>query len=303
MAGADPSLSMDARQHFLQALRRMLRPIIRMLIRHGIRYHEFADVARGAYVESAVRDGINGVALNSRDEVAVATGIPRQRVDHYIDDEGALATAEPTLTDVVTEVLHRWHTIPSYLDSDGAAVELELDTPSGPSFRRLVAEVSPGADADRVLEEFLRAKSVVYSADNRIRALTRCFIWPEGHISSVEYMGAALANLIQTHEFNFNTANLEGKRLDRSVFADRGLCREFLPDFQRLAMDRANQLLSDLDDWFAQQSDAHANAAGPRAATGVEVYLYVDPPPDQRVLSELIQPRRKLTCTDDGAAR
>ena len=46
-------------EHLLVALRRILRPIVGILIRAGIRFEEFSDVARGVFVESAIRDGLD----------------------------------------------------------------------------------------------------------------------------------------------------------------------------------------------------------------------------------------------------
>ena len=152
MSSVAPGLSIDARRHFLHALRRVLRPIIRLLIRNGIRYDEFADVARGAYVESAVRGGIDRIANPTRDQVALITGIPRQRVDHYIDDEDALPMADTPSTSTLVEILHRWHTDPRYLGPAGTPLELDLDAPSGPSLQSLVAQVDPSANRAVMLE-------------------------------------------------------------------------------------------------------------------------------------------------------
>src|SRR5215469_8986221 len=95
-------LSSDARKHLLFAVRRVLRPIVRLLIRVGIDYDEFADVARGAYIESAIRDGSNAT-LPTRDRVAFVTGVSRQQVDYYIDNKRAMPAVAPTLARVVTE--------------------------------------------------------------------------------------------------------------------------------------------------------------------------------------------------------
>ena len=300
MSSVGPGLSIDARRHFLHALRRALRPIVRLLIRNGIRYDQFADVARGAYIESAVRDGIAASPKPTREQIALITGIPRQRVDHYIDDEGSLPEAKSTLTNVLVEILHKWHTDPRYLSPDGAPLALELDTASGPTFQGLIAEVTSQTKFELVLEELLQAKSITYSDERRVRAVTRCFIWPQGGAASIEHFGTALTQLIETHEYNFNSAHSDNKRLERSVFADQGLNRDLLPKFQAHAQARADQLLLDLDDWLGRCADANDEHPGPRVETGVNVFLYVDPPPDTRALSTLAQPCRQEALWNNG---
>ncbi|MDE2262842.1 MAG: hypothetical protein KGL45_09990, partial [Gammaproteobacteria bacterium] len=85
--------SSDARKQLLYALRCVLRPIIRILIRAGIRFDEFSEVARGVYIESAIRDGVDHAGALTRERVAMATGVTRQQVDYYIENEGALPVA------------------------------------------------------------------------------------------------------------------------------------------------------------------------------------------------------------------
>ncbi len=299
MSGADPALSLDARRHFLHALRRVLRPIIRLLIRHGIGYAEFADVARGAYVESAIRDRADGGARPTRQQVAQITGIPRDRVDYYIDDEDALPTTNSTLADGMTEVLHKWHTDPRYLSPEGIPLELEFETRSGPSFQGLVAEVNAEASPASVLEELLKAKSVVYADENRLRVVTRCFIWPGSWPHGIENFGTALAQLIQTLEYNFNSANAKNNRLERFVSADQGLPAPLLPSFHDFAKERTNHFLLDIDDWLARFSDTTATQDKSRTEAGVNVFFFVEPSPDPKTLSTLTQPARDM-ATPEG---
>jgi len=289
MSNVDPAATTDSRRHFLLALRRILRPIIRLLIRNGIGYAEFADVARGAYVESAIRNSVKDGTKPSRAQVALVTGIPRQRVDHYIDDEGALPTTKSTLTNVLVEILHKWHTDPRYLDPAKVPLELEIETPSNPSFRDLVAEIDTEVSPAVILDELLRAKSVTYSGDRRIRALTRCFIWPQGDVASIEHFGTALTQLVETYEYNFNSAHVDNKLLERSVFADQGLPRKLLPEFQAHAKARTDQFVLDLDDWLATCVDGDTTHSDVYATAGVTVFLYVDPPAETKTLSELVQ--------------
>lgn len=295
MSSVDPALSLDARRHFLLALRRVLRPIIRLMIRNGIGYAEFADVARGAYVESALRDTIDDGTKMTRDDVARVTGIPRQRVDHYIDDEGAQPKALSTMTRVLSEVLHYWHTDRRYLGPNDSPIELKLDATSGPSFKSLVKQINPEENPELVLEELLRTASITYVDEQHVRALTRYFIWRRDSTAGIEYFGTSLARLTRTLEHNAKFTNADEKRLERCVFADKGLPRHLLPSFQDHALERTNEFLSDLDDWLARFSDTTESKEDARVSTGVNIFLYVEEPPDQRALATLIQPRRTET--------
>jgi hypothetical protein len=293
MGSVESSLSIDARPHFLQALRRVLRPIIRLMIRSGIRYDEFIDVARGAYVESAIRDGIGTTANPTREQIAWATGIDRQRVDHYIDDDGALPAARVTMNRVVIEVLHKWHTDPKYLDTQGTPVELDLTETGTHGFGSLVAEINPEVDPASVLERLLQAKTVVYSSENQLRTVTRFFIRQGDDEGSIEHFGEAIAHLIETHVYNFDPKSTNSKRLDRAVFPDHGLPMRLLKPFQACVRERAEQFLLDVDDWLARNSDRMPRKTSKEVRAGVNVFFYVDPEPDSRSLSSLVRPRQK----------
>ena len=285
----------DARKQLLYALRRFLRPIIRVLVRADIRFDEFVERARGVYIESAIRDGVDHMGTPTRERVSLATGVTQQQVDYYIENEGALPTADPTLHHVVSEVLHSWHTLPRYQGPYGIPVELEFEKAYGPSFSDLVSMVDPNARPGLVLDALLKAGSVAYSGEKHIRAASRAYIDPDGMSPSrIEEFGTTLTRFVQTLEHNFNPANAETKRLERFVAADKGLPREQVPAFEAHARARAKQFLTDLDSWLAHYSKMNSGELGPRVKTGVNVFFYVDPPLEEGPLSALVQPSRRL---------
>ena len=272
------------------------------MIRVGIRYDEFADVSRGAYVESAVRDGIGEIKHATRDQIAWATGISRERVDHYIESTKPLPVDGIAPISLMSEVLHRWYTDPQYQGPSGVPLEIEINAASAPSFHDLVKQIDAEAAPEPVLEELLRAGAVTHSGAQRVRAVTRCFIWPKGAFPLFQYFGVTLAQLIETHEHNLTCTDAKKKRLERSVFAERGLSERLLPSFHAFAKDRADQFLTDLDDWLGGLAHSLAKETGPRMEAGVDVYFYVETPADTQDLTTLVQYSRHATPPDDPTA-
>ena len=300
MSGVDDNLSVDTRRHFLQALRRVLRPIVRLMIRSGIRYDEFVDVARGAYVESAIRDADRSGPPLTRDQVAWITGIRRELVDHYIDSYEPCATTSPIATHIATEVLHKWHTDRRYLGPSGTPLELDFNAAAGPSFENLVAEVDAQSNPGIILDELLGAGSVVRSGDNHVRALSRFFIWPDNGQQRIECLGTTLAHMIETFEYNLGSPDSGNKRLERTVSTDRGISSELLNSFHAFARERGEQLLTDLDDWLGERRYRIANDVGPRFGIGVNIFFYVEPPVDRTSISALVLPGHTPTRFDGG---
>lgn len=282
--------SNEVRKQLLYALRRVLRPIVRLLIRAGVRFDEFADLARGVYVESAIRDGANHFGSPTRERIAVITGVTRHQVDYYIDNEGALPSADPTMAAVLLEVLQKWHTDPQYVGPYGIPLELEFELPSGRSVRSLVAMVDRKANPGLILEELLRVGSVVHSGEKHFRAVSRAFMMPESMSpQQIEYFGKALTRLASTLEHNMNPKNVE-KRLERFVVADRGLPPDVIPAFEEYARAKTADLLVDLDNWLIPYSSLDPDPSSvQRISTGLNVFLYVEPPKNEEPLESLMQ--------------
>jgi Family of unknown function (DUF6502) len=291
MPANGPELSSDARRQLLYAVRKVLGPIVRLLIRIGISYQEFADLARGVYVESAIKDRIGPSFIPTRERVAIMTGLSPQQIDYYVENDDALPKSRPSLARVIPEILHTWHTDPHYIGPYGIPIELEFDSPPGRSFKSLVAQVDPTASAGLALEDLLQAGCVVHSGERHYRAIARWFVHPDALTAHrIDNFGHTLTHLARTMEYNLDPANADRKRLERFVFADNGLPRELLPSFEAHARTRTVQFLSDIDDWIAHAGPK--SRAGSRVEAGVNVFLYIESPPDPRALSNLVQPRR-----------
>jgi Family of unknown function (DUF6502) len=264
-------------RQLLYALRRVMRPIARLLIRAGIRFDEFADLARGVYVETAIRDGVELPIIPTRERIAAVTGLARREVDRYIDNEGALPLADPTLMGIAVEVLQKWHSTPEYAGPYGIPLELQFDKPPDRCIRSLVALVMPNADARVALEELLRTGAVVATGDTHFRAVSRSFVMPDpASPQLLEHFGRTLSRFAATLEHNANP-RYPDKRLERRVEADRGVPRELVPEFEKFARARAVDFLVELDNWLAPYVSEEADG-GDRIETGVNVFLYADPP-------------------------
>ncbi len=302
MTGVDTNLSIDSRRDFLRALRRILRPIVRLMIRSGIRYDEFVDVARGAYVESAIRDVDKDAPRPTRDQVARTTGIQRDRVDHYIESNVPLPSGDRIFARVETEVLHRWYTDPRYLGPTGAPLELAVTSPDGLGLKELVAQIDEQANPDSILEKLLQANSVTRLDNGLLRALSRFFIWPGEDALRSDSMGYTVARMIETHEHNLCSRDPENRRLERTVSTDRGISEQLLRSFHSFARERAEQFLIDLDDWLGQRSLSSEYQNAQRVPIGIHVFFYVEPPSDLVPLATLVRPRR-ITPNVNGGAR
>lgn len=278
--------SPETRAPLLFALRRALRPLTQLLIRAGISFEEFADLSCGVYVESAIRD-VDHATRPSRERIAVMTGLTRKQVDYFVENEGMLPEANPTLRAVLTEVLHKWHTTPEYVGPYGIPLELEFAKPAGRCFRSLVALVHPTTNPVSALDELLRIGAVAPTGGRHYRVITRSLMVPEAlSLEVIEHFGERLSRLGATLEYNMDPKYAD-RRLERRVSADRGLPPELVQEFEKYARGRVMHFLSDLDNWLASQASEEADS-GKRVDAGVNVFFYIEPSNKEDGLASLV---------------
>jgi hypothetical protein len=278
------------REQLLDTYRRVLRPLVRILVRSGVRYDEFLELIRRVYVETAVRDGLgDGVPL-TRARVSISTGVARRDVDRFIDKEDDLPPLGKSMTRTLMEVLHKWHTDPQFVGPYGIPLELEMNSPKGRSFRELVQFVNLSVNPQDALDELVRLRAVVWSGDTHIRAVSRA-LKPVEEMSpaQLEFFGNALTRLADTVQFNMDPKN-SSKRLEQSVISDHGLPKEIVPVFEKYVRERVMELLFEIDNWLSPYSTKDSPHAEPPERIGVAVFQFVDRPPERQAMKEKVVP-------------
>jgi hypothetical protein len=278
------------REQLLDTYRRVLRPLIRILIRADVRYDEDLELIKRVYVESAVRDGLgDGVPL-TRARVSVTTGVSRRDVDRIVDKGDDLPPVGKTMTRTLMEILHKWHTDPQFVGPYGIPLELEMNSPKGRSFRELTNFVNPLVSPQEAINELVRLRAVVVSGDSHFRAVSRA-LKPVEEMSpaQLEFFGNALTRLADTVRFNIDPQHAS-KRLEQSVISDHGLPKEKLPEFEKYAREKVMDLLFDLDNWLSPYSTKDNPHTEPAERVGVAVFQFVDRPPDRQPMKDKVVP-------------
>ncbi len=163
-------------QQVLAATRRWLRPAIHVLLRCGVTWREFAELAKTTYVEVATaKFGLRGRPTNVS-RTAMLTGLARRDVRKQRE---ALATVTEQAGGYVTKaslVLSAWHLNPDFLDGKGRPARLVMEGPER-SFSALVHRCA-GTDvpATTLLKELVTSGAVRRRTDGKLEALQRSYI-------------------------------------------------------------------------------------------------------------------------------
>ncbi len=256
------------------AIRSLLRPLVRLLLRNGVPYRGFADIAKSVYVEVATKEFTLPERKQSKSRVSIITGLSRKevlRVERLpeADDRGAVERYNRA-----ARVISGWVRDGAYRDDSGRPRDLPVEGEEG-SFARLVRTYSGDAPARAVLDELLRVGAVARTPEGTVRLLGRSYVPRTSEIDKIGILGVDVSDLIATIDHNI--------RRPDDPFYQRKVCYDNLPfdvipELKDHAREKTQELLEHLDGWMsARDRDANPQVAGRgRARAGVGIYFFLD---------------------------
>ena len=262
------------------AVLRLLRPLVRILLRNGVSYRTFSDLAKWVYVDVAIKEfGIRG-RKQSTSRVSVITGLSRKEVNRVRQLPRPDDRASSERYNRAARVIAAWRRESSFLDAKGKPAALPM-VGSGATFSELAKRFSGDVPARAILDELIRVGAVERLEDGRVCLLTRAYI-PEGSdADKLHILGTDVGHLISTIDHNLKPDPI-GPLLQLKVAYDN-LPDEVLPEFRRLSAKRAQVLLESLDRWLAKRDrDVTPTVKGSgRNQAGLGLYYFEEPYPNE----------------------
>lgn len=257
------------------ALLVLLRPVAKILLRSGIGFREFAELAKIAFVDVASKDyGIRGRPTNIS-RVAVMTGLTRKEVRRLRDriEEGQ-PEAEVKSTPLA-QVLRRWHSESKFTDSNGLPLPLPFDGDEQPTFAQLVREFGGDIPPGAMRTEFKRVGAVQEDTDGNLIALRR-IARPHGTDDRlVTYLLHAAYPLMRNIAHNIERE--AGKDTWPQITAwSKRIRKSDSSRLMRVCRDRIEESGASIDDLFVAYETLHdsAEADGKIEGTSVAVGFF-----------------------------
>jgi hypothetical protein len=198
----------------LASVLRLLRPAVRLLLRHGVAYPGFALALKQVFLDAA-RDELTASGRKTTDSaLSLLSGVHRRDVRQLRDLPSGVPPAA-NAPNMASQVVARWLSDVAFVDDDGLPLPLPRQA-EGPSFDALVAAISKDVRPRAVFDELLRLGLVEDGADG-IRLLAPGFVPRQGFAEMV----ALLEHNVHDH-LAAACANLEGGQnfLEQAVFVD-----------------------------------------------------------------------------------
>lgn len=256
----------------MAAVTGILKALIRVLLRHGVPFQSFADLAKRAYVDVAREDfGIPG-RKPTASRIAVLTGLTRKDIQKLIESASSPDTEAAERYNRAARVVSGWIRDRDFSDVDAQPFPLHLDGANG-TFADLVRRYSGDMPPRAVLDELLRVGAVEKLEDGRVKMVARAYIPRSSDSDKLAILGADVADLIGTIDHNLQHAG--DPRFQRKVMYDN-LSREGTAKFRELSAARAQGLMEYLDSWLSQHDrDVNPAAEGTgRMRAGLGIFYF-----------------------------
>lgn len=222
---------------------KLLKPLIKVLLKHGVSFGEFQDISKKAYVDVAESDfGIPG-RKTSMYRISTITGIRRKEVSQLIKQD-SIKTETSKPYNRAARVLSGWVCDKRFIDSKKKPKVLNIN--EGPSsFEQLCQTYSGDVNYRAILDELLRIKAVEKADDKKVILLTPDYIPRTSNEDILNILGVDVPYLISTIDHNLDSEPKD-RHLQRKVYYD-ALPTEILPKLRSLSKKKGQKLLEYFD--------------------------------------------------------
>ena len=250
----------------LEFLGAVLEPLIRVMLRTGVSWKEFADLSKAKFVDVATEDfGIRGRPTNVS-RVAILTGLDRRDVTRL--RKTTSQTPTKGYQSKASQILSAWHHEPDFLGADGGPAALAVEG-EGATFTELMRRYAPGLPVIAMIKELKSVEAIEEQSDGRLRALKRTYVPSGVSAERLRLWSSVLSDVANTIEHNFSRDETTSARFERRALNLR-VDRKALPEFRELLEREGQTLLERLDDWLAaHQVSGDEHEDGIRLGVGI----------------------------------
>lgn len=263
-------MSSEIRQALSNAILSLLRPLIRVLLRNGMAYGTFAELAKKVYVDVAFDDFTTAGRKQTVSKVSVLTGLTRKEVKRLNELEPGDDLGAEQRYNRAIRVISGWLNDQRFADASGEPATLPIEA-GEQSFAALVKEYSGDIPTQAMLSALEAAGSVERDGD-RVRLVQHAYVPSDDPIEKLHILGTDTRELISTIDHNITQA-VDRSRLQLKVSNDN-LRTDQVLEFHRVAAEKSRALLEELDAWLSAR-EADKDEEGRYVSLGV--YFYEDP--------------------------
>lgn len=247
------------------AVRKLMRPLVRILLRNGVAYGALADAIRKCYVDVAFEDFAPEGKKQTVSRVSALTGLTRKEVKRLHELDGEDYGASQERYNRAVRVISGWMNDRRFLDVKGKPAVLSLEK-GNKSFAVLVRDYSGDIPVRAMLAMLEEAGSVSNTKD-KVRLVRHAYVPAGDDQEKIRILGTDVSELIATIDHNL-TAAPEQLLFQRKV-AYEAINPDSLAKLKKLSFARAQSLLERLDREYAKHEQIEDAGEGVSISLGI----------------------------------
>lgn len=256
------------------ATMRLLKPIVKILLKNGVTWKAFSELAKKVYVDVASTDYALDYKKLSATRISMLTGIQRKDIQKIKERSSEEDAETLNKNNMATKIIGAWLRDSEYVDENGEPKSLPIEE-GEISFLALVKKYGADLTYRSVLDEFVRLKIVeVNSVKAEVKLLVKGYVPLEGIDEKFVMLGTDVGDLIRT--FDHNTSNKpEDSYLQLKVCYDN-LPESILEELRSSSKKEGFALLKKFDEFLSQhdRGDKKVENGSKRMRAGVGIYYF-----------------------------
>ena len=228
----------------VRAVRRLLRPLACLLLRHGMSYATFAEAAKLAFIDSAQADFAIAGKKQTTSRISTITGLSRKevfRLQHLAEQPGM----EKNRLNRAARVINGWLTDPRFSDGSGQPGALHFDA-SENSFTQLVKDYSGDITARTIADELTRIQAIDLNGNGDLVLTQRAYIPQPGSDERMQMLADDVFSLITTIAHNMDSDDVTQQRFQRKIYYDN-VPQQFIEEIRADISQHAQRCLEEIN--------------------------------------------------------
>lgn len=255
---------------FLRAVRTVLRPLVRGLVRRGVQLPQIVEELKALYVDAARLEAAKSGRV-TQSAISVMSGVHRKDVKRLLEKTED-SPQPPSAASMGSKLIGIWMGRAPFAAEDGSPRPLfEKRSDGQPSFEELVGEVSRDVRSRAVLDDWLRLNVVVKREDGLVELNTEAFATPEAEADALHFFGRNLRDHVSA-----GLHNLDGndpRFIDRATFY-WGLTDASIEKLRSLAQDLGTEAVREANKQALDLATRDRDSGDGRHRMTFGVYFY-----------------------------
>ncbi|MFT5444474.1 MAG: hypothetical protein ACI8W3_003530 [Myxococcota bacterium] len=263
--------SVEPPRALVVALRTMLRPLVKLMIKQQIQHPFLSNLLKSIYIDVAETDFQLGEKKVTLSRLSVLTGIHRREAKR-IREVDAMDSEPPSSVTLGAQIIARWISQPPWLDQAGQpkALPRESKDSAVSTFQSLVRSVSVDIHPRSILDEWVRLGVATLGEDDHVALRSAGFVPAKGYDEKAYYVGRNVRDHMSAAFTNLDSDN--APFLERSTYYG-SLPEGAVPELAALAREAGQDALIRMNDRALEIKNSAAEG-GERRRVNFGVYFY-----------------------------